>query len=133
MEKDYISWEKFQLGISRIAQWARDKEFDNILGIPRGGLVVAVCMSHQLDIPLVNKIEGNTLVLDDICDSGHTLAPYHGLPTATIYYKPNELHTPDYHAFRKHSRWIVFPFERDETSKLDYVTKLSQFTEKQVK
>ena len=40
----------------------------------QGGLIPAVMLSHRLKIPLVKgDIGPDTLIVDDICDSGETL------------------------------------------------------------
>ena len=56
-----------------------------IYGVPRGGLVPAVHLSHRLDIPLVSSPDrpGDTLVVDDILDTGST---YRWLSGAAAYY-----------------------------------------------
>ncbi len=56
-----------------------------IYGVPRGGLVPAVCLSHRLGIPLVFSPDrpGDTLVVDDILDTGST---YRRLSGAAAYY-----------------------------------------------
>ena len=46
---------------------------DSVMGLPRGGLIPAVMISHELGIPLVINPTKNTLVVDDINDTGHTL------------------------------------------------------------
>lgn len=51
--------------------------YDAVYGLPRGGLTPAVYLSHYLKIPLTDNFEAiteNTLVVDDICDHGTTLA-----------------------------------------------------------
>ena len=45
----------------------------SVTGIERGGLIPAVMISHKLSIPYVTKINKDTLVVDDICDTGETL------------------------------------------------------------
>ena len=46
---------------------------DSVHGIARGGLIPAVLISHQLGLKYTDLIYPNTLVVDDICDSGETL------------------------------------------------------------
>ena len=54
-------------------------EFDNIFGLQRGGLIPAVMVSHQLSLPMTKgTILPNTLIIDDICDSGVTLEDFFG-------------------------------------------------------
>ena len=86
---------------------------DSIYGIPRGGLIPAVMLSHKLGLPLVDTIGKNTLVVDDICDSGVTLKKSPGQFTAVLYHKPHtSIFTPDIWA-REHKghEWLIYPWE----------------------
>ena len=86
---------------------------DSVYGIPRGGLVPAVLISHKLNLPYVNFIGKNTLVVDDICDSGVTLKKSPGQFTAVLYHKPHtSIFTPDIWA-REHKghEWLIYPWE----------------------
>ena len=86
----------------------------SIYGIPRGGLVVAVRLSHLLDLPLIldpREIQSNTLVVDDIADSGKTLEKFKNNIIATLYYNEKSPVTPKFWIFKKKDRWIVFPWE----------------------
>ncbi len=121
--KEYLSWENFETAMKNIKNWAENKKFRNIYGIPRGGLILAVYLSHLLDLPILidkNKITSETLVVDDICDSGVTLKKYKNYKTATLYYRQNEVFKPDYFVLDAKLNWIVFPWETDKTSKRDY-------------
>ena len=62
---------------------------DSIYGIPRGGLIPAVILSHRLQMPLVETIGRNTLVIDDMSDSGATLSKMPGQFTAVLFHKPH--------------------------------------------
>ena len=42
---------------------------DSVMGLPRGGLIPAVLLSHEIGLPYVQHPGKNTLVVDDICDS----------------------------------------------------------------
>lgn len=99
-----------------IAKNVRELEVDCIVGVSRGGLIPAVIVSHQLDLPLIpisysskagagdNKNHDNVLpsiphkticIIDDICDTSKTLkelvAHYQSqgkiVYTAVIHYK----------------------------------------------
>lgn len=121
-------------------------KFDAIVGISRGGLVPANALSHQLNIPLIpvcysskagngdNRDHSNTLptiddktilILDDICDSGHTLKEladhYHkGMAnrvyTGCIYYKlrkdPVIVTNFSWVTVAEDSPWVIFPWEQ---------------------
>ena len=62
---------------------------DSVMGLPRGGLIPAVMVSHRLNLPLVTLPEPHTLVIDDIADSGVTLTNTPGIYTAVLHYKPH--------------------------------------------
>jgi len=97
---------------------------DSVHGIARGGLIPAVMVSHILDLPYVDVVGPNTLVIDDIADSGLTLEKSPGVYTAVLHYKshtstfkPNiwaEEHTGD--------EWVVYPFEKSDSNAIqDYL------------
>jgi uncharacterized protein len=46
---------------------------DSVFGLKRGGLIPAVMVSHKLGLPWSDVMLPNTLVIDDICDTGETL------------------------------------------------------------
>jgi len=53
------------------------RKYEEIYAIPRGGLILGVYLSHYLNIPMVTNVKGpNTLIVDDICDTGKTLQKY---------------------------------------------------------
>jgi len=121
-------------------------KFDMILGLVRGGTLPAVILSHYLDVPCLavhyssksgngdDKYYGNQLpnfntpqnllVVDDICDSGHTIGEVyshytlkkHLVRTVVLYHKENTRHEPDYQWIKipKDSPWIIFPFEQED-------------------
>ena len=65
----------------------------SIYGISRGGLVVAVRLSHMLDLPLIlNSKDKNSLI-------------------ATLYYNEISAVIPKFWIFKKKDKWIVFPWE----------------------
>lgn len=112
----YYSWKEFEKDIPKIVKLIKRKKlkFDNIFGIPRGGLCLAVCLSHHLGVPLADKIKPNTLIVDDISDTGETLSKYrkYNNPTATIFCHPKTKLTPDVWIRKKENKWIVFPWEQ---------------------
>lgn len=133
MEMKDCTWEMFDKAIEEMAEFVRQTEkykgtkFKNIYGMPRGGLVVAVALSHRLDLPIVMRIPDNllnmtyTLIVDDICDSGYTLRPYREHTIATIYYRKNKVYTPDFSCYDAKKFFIKFPWETVESSRVDYL------------
>ena len=116
--KDIISIQNFESSIYKlIDQISKSrKKYTNIYAIPRGGLVIGVWLSHYLDIPMLSKLnlasEEKILIVDDIADTGETLAQ---LPswfnTATLYYKKRSIIKPTFYA-EETENWIVFPYEK---------------------
>ena len=99
-------------------------QIKSVTGIERGGLIPAVMISHKLSIPYVTKINKDTLVVDDICDTGVTLKDMVAGFTATLHYKPTAIFTPDFYAKEVGSDWLVYPWERKDSEAIqDYLTK----------
>lgn len=86
---------------------------DSIYGIPRGGLIPAVMLSHKTGLPLVQTIGKDTLVVDDICDSGVTLSKMPGQFTLVLHHKPHtSCFTPNiYGKVHEGEEWLVYPWE----------------------
>ena len=96
----------------------------SITGIERGGLIPAVMISHKLNIPYTTKINKDTLVVDDICDSGETLKNMVAGYTATLHYKKTASFTPDFYSKEVGEEWIVYPWERNDSDTIqDYLKK----------
>jgi len=104
---------------------------DSIYGIPRGGLIPAVMLSHKTGLPLVQTIGKNTLVVDDICDSGVTLDKSPGQFTAVLFHKPHtSIFTPNLWA-KEHTgtEWLVFPWEDNKAKKVQDYLQSDEFLE----
>lgn len=110
-----------------------DSSFDVIYGLPRGGLALAVHISHQLSLPLVTsirQIEGlysdkQILAVDDIMTNGHTFSRFIEFAklknikykTAVLCYKPN-IYTPNFWEYEvSEDEWIIFPWELTNVNK----------------
>lgn len=97
-------------------------ELKNIYGIPRGGLVAAVILSHELGLPIIHRkdyIDIHTLVIDDISDSGETfkkLKKMTGMKySASLLVGPNTKFVPKFWAkTQKKKQWVVFPWETNK-------------------
>ena len=125
------------------------ENFTHIVGVSRGGLVPAVKMSHRLGAPLVltnyssskgngdDKLTGTfkilepdgapinasskVLIVDDICDSGHTLeelvwhlqelTPH--VHTACLHHRLTAIMTPDFigRVLSEDDGWVIYPWE----------------------
>jgi hypoxanthine phosphoribosyltransferase len=146
-EREVLGWLEFGDASRDLARDVLGSGFtpDFVIAIARGGLLPAGALAYALgtkscgslnvefysDIettlpepillpplldnePLIGK---NVLLVDDVADSGRTLALVVGLlenvgvivKTATLYSKPRSVIEPDFF-WRKTDRWIVFPW-----------------------
>ena len=120
MNKIYISWDKVDEMIAKlVGEIKKSKEkFDGVYGIPRGGLPIAVHLSHYFELKLMvtephESME--TLVVDDIADTGVTLLKYRDnfRATATLYYKKRSVVKPRFYVYET-NKWVVFPWEKED-------------------
>ena len=125
MTKKDISWAYVDELINTIARNVTNSDSDirYIYGIPRGGLIPAVLLSHKLGVPLVQNLKNFSLVVDDISDSGNTLKGlintanhpvnrFKYIKTATIFERENTSFTPDFIGEHiNYQDWLVFPWE----------------------
>ena len=123
MTKRYISWEEVETLVNILHEniLESDENFDTIWGLPRGGLIPAVMLSHKTGIPYGTDY-GNALVVDDICDSGKTLQQLE-YKTAVLHYKPHtSIIEPTFYACKfKSDDWIVYPWENKDSKPIqDY-------------
>ena len=133
MEKVYLTWDNIDNLVDKLANEVLQSPVPPlyITGLPRGGLIPAVMLSHKLNIPFVNvsMIRSlpaiDMLVVDDIADSGKTLLKYKKYSTAVLHYKPQSEIIPTYYAEEiENDSWIVYPFEqRDSKTIQDYKIK----------
>lgn len=122
MEKVFYSWSDVNNFINALEKVVDKKEFKGVYGIPRGGLILAVIISHRLSIPLLNAPCENCIIVDDICDTGESLIHYVNNSSgshkpsyyiATMVAKENEFGIkPDFSLFTKLDDWVVFPWEK---------------------
>ena len=113
--KEKLTWPMYELAVKQLVQQIKGskKDFDSIYGIPRGGLCIAVSLSHRLNLPVVmrDEVNKNTLIVDDISDSGKTLVEFNDHIIATIYTTEGTLTVPNFFVFIKRFDWIIFPWE----------------------
>ncbi len=125
-QKMYLSWDDVENAVNDLCNKIRFDQIniDSVHGIARGGLIPAVLISHKLGLPYVQAVGKNTLVVDDICDTGVTLEKGPGVYTAVLHYKPHtscfqptmwsEIHEGD--------EWLIYPWEtKDSLPIQDYL------------
>lgn len=117
-----VTWDMVEQFVEAVRKEYTGVRLDGVYGLPRGGLIFAVMLSHKLNIPLLSSPTKHSLVVDDICDSGESLLHYYKNSSdpeciertqiCTMFYKENKLGVvPDYWMYQKENDWIVFPWE----------------------
>ena len=116
-----LSWHDFDQAVERIAKRYGERRFSGIHGIPRGGLVLAVALSHRLDLPLLPEPQPRCLVVDDVFETGRSLAPYRELAGAELVVWISKAEPLWWRAVEVTSsaEWIVFPWESAERAAAD--------------
>ncbi|QQG45585.1 MAG: phosphoribosyltransferase [Candidatus Sungiibacteriota bacterium] len=111
------SWKQFDSDVKKIAKLlrARKKVFNGVWGPIRGGLPLAVCLSHALGIPFLQKPNGKkTLIVDDIADTGKTLKKFadKNYFIVTLFYRRGSVFKPNIWLREKKDKWVKFPWEK---------------------
>ena len=132
-QKVYLSWDDINTSINNLCKQIPFElpNIDSIHGIPRGGLIPAVLISHKLDLPYVNVVGPNTLVVDDIADTGVTLDKGPGVYTAVLHYKPHtSCFKPSiYSELHEGDEWIIYPWETKDSIPIQDYLKSDEFKE----
>ena len=125
---NYFTWSEFDRAVEDIANKCRFKEFSGIYGVPRGGLCLAVALSHKLKINLISEPIKNSLIVDDIYETGITLKAFKHIEGAmffVLFSKVSPTWWNSVHISEK-NEWIVFPWENPlnlQSDRNDYIKK----------
>ena len=111
----FFTWSEFDKSVEQIANKCRFKEFSGIYGVPRGGLCLAVALSHKLKIELISEPLKNSLIVDDVYETGLTLTTFKDIEGAMFFVifskiKPTWWNTV---CRSKKKTCIVFPWENN--------------------
>lgn len=122
----HLDWKTTLIMIDVLAHKIKEskEKFDYIYGIPRGGLIPAVILSHRLKIPLTTSLYkvfnngefGNIIMIDDISDTGKILLRESNTwnKTATLHIRHDTKFKPDFFVKEiKDNTWIQYPWEED--------------------
>jgi len=111
-----LSWAGFDSAVAYVADRCRGIELSGVYGVPRGGLPLAVALSHRLGVPMVDAPGARVLVVDDIYDSGQTirgLMERHPGAGPFWVWATREFETRGYRSVLNDigSEWVLFPWE----------------------
>ncbi len=150
-DKEILTWEGFGLAQRELAQMIADSGFNPtlVIAVARGGMIPAGALSYSLGVkpsdainvefytdvgktlpdPVVlapmldpaSLVDSRILVVDDVVDSGRTLAVVvdllreegaENVKSAVLYGKSTSVIEPDY-VWRRTDKWIVFPWSAE--------------------
>ena len=149
-EREILTYELFGRAARELATRIADDGYrpDAIVAIARGGLPLAGALGYALDVKMLGSLNvefytgvesrldepvllppaldqaalvgKHVLLVDDVADSGRTLALVLQLlqagggevRTVCLYSKPGTVHEPDY-VWRRTARWIMFPWSSE--------------------
>lgn len=117
-----ISWEEINSYVYVLIDQIKNSKIklDYIYGIPRGGLILAVMLSHALELPFIdiNKLKKinkkRILLCDEISDSGKTFIKLKGneFITCAFHVRYNSKFIPDFYNLTiEDDEWVVYPWE----------------------
>lgn len=126
----HLTWEDFDQAVWRLAGQLEPfrSQLTGVYGEPRGGLPLAVALSHQLKLPFIRYApwqEGASyptlLWCDDIVDSGLTLqSRSKRIGRGAVWVRRAGMEIPA-HVCTAHvtfvDAWMVFPWERRPSQK----------------
>ena len=118
---NYFTWSEFDKSVEYISEKCKLFEFSGIYGVPRGGLCLAVALSHKLKINLISEPIKNSLIVDDIYETGITLNSYKDIEGAMFFVLFSKINPTWWNSVNmsKKKEWIVFPWENTKNFQSD--------------
>ena len=126
--KTYFTWSDFDKSVIHIANKCNSCEFSGIYGVPRGGLCLAVALSHKLKINLISEPKKNSLIVDDVYETGFTLNNFKKFEGSMFFVLISKVEPTWWNTvfISKKSDWIIFPWE----NKLNIQNDRSEYNKK---
>lgn len=123
-----LTWQDVQWEVQRLADRWADVAISSVYGIPQGGVAPALLIAQALSVSIVDKPHHDTLILDDLIDSGRTMQPYAdlGYHVDALYRKP---HSPADIAPQAAlvDDWLSFPWEKENGTPTDGIVRLIEY------
>ena len=109
-----LSWQQFEQAVHVLASHFAGTACSGVFGVPRGGLCLAVALSHALERPLVLTPAADALIVDDVYETGRTLESLHDqFPDARFAVWFSKCSSRWWTTVEESSAddWLVFPWE----------------------
>jgi hypoxanthine phosphoribosyltransferase len=116
----YLTWNDFDKAVNSISNYFNGTP-KYIYGQPRGGLCLAVAISHKMKLPLVSQFTHDALWIDDVVETGKTfLEAYdsnYNMYFASWFAKEDKMiYAPEQ---LNDNEWLVFPWEDKANAERD--------------
>ena len=127
----YFTWSEFDKSVDYIANQCKKMKLTGIYGVPRGGLCLAVALSHKLNIQLIEKPLKDSLIVDDVYETGITLRNFKNIEGVNFFVLVSKKKPVWWKSVNLslNEEWIVFPWENRENEsneKKEYKIKRGQ-------
>ncbi len=118
---NYFTWSEFDQSVEHIANKCKFFNFSGIYGVPRGGLCLAVALSHKLKINLISEPKKNSLIVDDVYETGITLNTFKDIDGAMFFVLFSKIKPTWWNTvyLSEQKEWIVFPWENTSNLQSD--------------
>ena len=117
-----LGWNHFDLAVKALSNQFSASEYSGVFGVPRGGLCLAVALSHALDLPLLDNPTPHALIVDDVYETGRTLDALRlQCPDATFAVWVSKCPPQWWLAAEvvDSPEWLLFPWENADQAKAD--------------
>ena len=114
----FFTWAEFDNSVDYIAKRCNISELSGIYGVPRGGLCLAVALSHKLNVQIIETPKKDSLIVDDVFETGLTLNKYKSIEGAKFFVLFSKKDPIWWEAVNlsPQKEWIVFPWENKENA-----------------
>lgn len=118
-----LSWAAFDAAVDAMAEMVKDRapRARSIRGVPRGGLPLAVALSHRTGLPLATPedVEG-VVVVDDVVETGRTFREWGAAADLFLCWISKTPEVPAQFVIRLPADvWIIFPWEDAKAAVVD--------------
>lgn len=117
-----LSWLEFDQAVRSLVEQLSSASFAGVYGVPRGGLCLAVALSHGLKRPLLAEPQPDALIVDDVYETGRTLEALHArFPKArcAVWVSKCPPLWWDSVVVTDSSEWLLFPWENAAQARAD--------------
>jgi hypoxanthine phosphoribosyltransferase len=117
-----LPWQQFDHAVVSLSDQLNGYDISGVFGVPRGGLCLAVALSHSLDLPLLDNPTPDALIVDDVYETGRTLEALRlQCPDATFVVWVSKCPPQWWLAAEvvDSPEWLLFPWENADQAMVD--------------